>query len=214
MTRSFLAVFAATAFVAIATSPGCKTTGVGDPCIPEQEYDTTFNGFDQGEVSVESKSFQCETRLCLVNHFRGRVTCAYGQTASGAAPADATEPCEVPGTYGTTSPEPIVGAGGSDGALVDPQCVDRTANNAVYCSCRCANINGQTNDGANYCSCPDSYTCTQLVVPTGSNVNQGLTGAYCIRNGTAYDPATSCSKGDCDAKTTPCGTSGSANFQD
>ncbi len=84
--------------------PACADEGVGDPCTPEQEYDTTFNGFDEKEVNIESKSFQCRTRICLVNHFRGRVSCPYGQNSDGSpryaspdspactVPADTTKP--------------------------------------------------------------------------------------------------------------------------
>jgi len=58
----------------------CGGSGVGDPCVPEDEYLTTFSGFAVGEVNVESRSFQCLTRVCLVNHFQGRVSCPFGQT--------------------------------------------------------------------------------------------------------------------------------------
>lgn len=58
----------------------CGGSGVGDPCVPEDEYLTTFTGFSVGEVNVESRSFQCLTRVCLVNHFQGRVSCPFGQT--------------------------------------------------------------------------------------------------------------------------------------
>src|SRR6478609_5570675 len=119
-------------------SPGCGDEGVGDPCTPEQEYDPTFNAFDEKEVNVESKSFQCRTRLCLVNHFQGRASCPYGQSQSGDAPPGA-KICTVPGTDTA-----IVGAKDSTGGFVDPkkqslvqpQCVDRAADKAVYCSCR------------------------------------------------------------------------------
>jgi len=57
----------------------CGGSGVGDPCVPEDEYLTTFSGFAVGEVNVESRSFQCLTRVCLVNHFQGRVSCPFGQ---------------------------------------------------------------------------------------------------------------------------------------
>jgi hypothetical protein len=57
----------------------CGGSGVGDPCVPEDEYLTTFSGFAKGEVNVESRSFQCLTRVCLVNHFQGRVSCPFGQ---------------------------------------------------------------------------------------------------------------------------------------
>jgi len=61
----------------------CGGSGVGDPCVPEDEYLTTFSGFAVGEVNVESRSFQCLTRVCLVNHFQGRVSCPYGQAEDG-----------------------------------------------------------------------------------------------------------------------------------
>jgi hypothetical protein len=76
-------------------------------------------------------------------------------------------------------------------AKVDPSCTDRTADKAVYCSCRCANIDGKTDDGANYCTCPDGFTCEQLVTSIGQG-DTGLTGAYCIKNGTKYDRANAC----------------------
>lgn len=57
----------------------CGGSGVGDPCVPEDEYFTTFSGYSVSEVNIESRSFQCETRVCLVNHFQGRVSCPYGQ---------------------------------------------------------------------------------------------------------------------------------------
>ena len=59
---------------------GCQESRVGDPCTPEDENIPSFAGFDEGEVNVESRSFQCVTRVCLVNHFRGRTECPNGQT--------------------------------------------------------------------------------------------------------------------------------------
>lgn len=57
----------------------CQSGGVGDPCTPEDEHDPTFAGFDLSEENIESRSFQCDTRICLVNHFQGRVSCPLGQ---------------------------------------------------------------------------------------------------------------------------------------
>src|SRR5580698_9169366 len=91
MTRSILAAIAASAAVALLVGTGgCNSTGVGDPCTPEAEYSQSFLGFDKAEVNIESKSFQCQTRLCLANHFQGRVTCPYGQTTTGAPTPPAT----------------------------------------------------------------------------------------------------------------------------
>jgi hypothetical protein len=231
MTRSFFSV-ALIGIAAVALAPGllqgCAQTGVGDPCTPEQEYDPQFLGFAVGEVNVESKSFDCQTRLCLANHFQGRVTCPYGQTKAGGPPATQSNgnpypdsngnpiaACEIPGSGPAQSNgtlptgAAITGTPGdtTDGALVQAQCVERDALNAVYCSCRCANVNNQTNDGAAYCACPDGYTCQQLVTPIGSN-DTGLTGAYCIKNKTQYDSISQCtSAGDnCNAANKNCGT--------
>ena len=123
MTRKYLAgltALAAVAFVTVVSGTGCATTGIGDPCIPEAEYAPDFLGFDQKEVNVESKSFQCLTRLCLVNHFQGRVSCPYGQNASASnsyanpaasnpptfacdgehgAPNSPNDPCCLPGVH-------------------------------------------------------------------------------------------------------------------
>lgn len=222
MTRMILAALAATVAVSVLTGTGCQSTGVGDPCTPEQEYDPSFLGFAATEVSVESKSFQCQTRLCLVNHFQGRVSCPYGQDVTG-KPLAGTSACTTasPRPDGTCAPQasqawgccapgtnaPISGedptcavvsacsttttAETACGARVLPQCSSRTADSAVYCSCRCADVNGKTTDGANYCTCPDGFSCTQLVSSIGAT-DSGLTGAYCIKNGTQYEAGSLC----------------------
>jgi hypothetical protein len=211
MIRSIFATLSVFVAVSAVSAQGCKASGVGDPCIPEQEYDTQFSGFDPQEVNVESKSFQCLTRVCLVNHFRGRVTCPYGQDSSGnqlpsvdgatGGAFPGTDPngvyadqCVIPGGDKSNASDVIVGpsnGGGPTGKQVEPQCVDREATNTVYCSCRCANADGKTDDGANYCTCPDGFSCAQLVNPVGVT-DVGLTGAYCIKKGTDYQSFGSC----------------------
>ncbi len=219
MIRSVFASLAAFVAITAISAQGCKASGVGDPCIPEKEFDRTFLGFDPGEVNVESKSFQCLTRLCLVNHFRGRVTCPYGQdktglqlpTVDGASGGsfggqDANKQdihaCGIPGApydpntglLSSPSTDSITGdpaVDPADQAQVHPQCVDRQATNTVYCSCRCANADGKTDDGANYCTCPDGFQCSQLVAPVGLG-DVGLTGAYCIKKNTEYQAFQAC----------------------
>jgi hypothetical protein len=192
----------------VLASPGCKDVGVGDPCTPEQEYDTSFIGFDEKEVNVESKSFQCRTRVCLVNHFRGRVSCPYGQSVDGVPPvgADPTS-CSVPGDPttkidGLTAPNTFRDP--RKKAFVPAQCIDRTAANAVYCSCRCADINGDTPGDQAFCKCPDGFSCKPLVTSIGAG-NEGLTGSYCIKDNTDYNRDTACNQGDCDPITNKCG---------
>jgi hypothetical protein len=211
MTRSTVAVWSALAVIAtLSTTLGCQATHVGDPCIPEAEYDKSFLGFSQTEVSVESKSFQCETRLCLVDHFQGRVSCPYGQEIDGGPNAPA-EGCVTPATSIPVDGKDSNGVtvDSTKQALVLPQCFDRTAANAVYCSCRCANVSGQTNDGANYCKCPDGFTCTQLVPSMGMmTADQGVTGAYCVKSTAQYMPGvcTSAATTLCQASLANCGS--------
>jgi len=188
MTRTILTGVAVVVAAVSFLGTGCQSTGIGDPCVPEQEYDPTFSGFVEQEVSTEGESFQCQTRLCLVNHFQGRVSCPYGQDPKGNAIPPAAAGCVTPGF-----PAPVTGPLTSSGQPVDtmagnsvsPQCTDRTADKTVYCSCRCADINGTQNNGT-FCNCPDGFACTQLVSSLSAMTDQGLTGAYCIKTGTAF----------------------------
>jgi hypothetical protein len=153
---------------------GCESGGVGDPCIPEDEFFDTFSGFSLGEVNVESRSFQCETRVCLVNKFQGRVSCPYGTAGTPPDPTSQVThglPCEVPNF------------GGYVKVPVDPQRTERPPELAVYCSCRC---DGK-DPNARYCECPSGFECAEIV----SDQNQGqaeLAGSYCIRKGSNVDP--------------------------
>jgi hypothetical protein len=81
MTRSILCGLLAVLSVgALGVVPvACQSGGVGDPCTPEDEYNSQFPGFKVQEENIESRSFQCATRICLVNHFQGRVSCPLGQ---------------------------------------------------------------------------------------------------------------------------------------
>ena len=45
-------------------------------------------------------------------------------------------------------------------------------------------------------ACPDGYTCEKLVTSIGGGISEGLTGSYCIKNTTKYDPAAGCTQGD------------------
>jgi hypothetical protein len=221
MTRSILTALIATFAIAAVAGSGCAPTGIGDPCTPEQEFDPQFIGFNFHEVSTESKSFQCMTRVCLVNHFQGRVSCQYGQAPDGTPLPNTVAECNDSSGNGAGCctpgiPLPVTGQLDANGQPTDQtllktvmgQCTKRTADQAVYCSCRCANGNGGTDDGAVYCQCPDGFSCTQLVSAIQSSSVQtaqdkGLTGAYCIKNGTQYNPNQGCTA--CDPNLGGCG---------
>ena len=196
-----VALFGLTALLGFMTL-GCEPGGVGDPCIPEDEYRQQVAGYGVTEVNVESRSFQCETRVCLVNHFQGRVSCPYGQSEE-ALTLPGTDPgrCRVPGTKGDAQD-------GSEEIQVpvDPQLIERRAEDAVYCSCRCDG----PDKNARYCECPSGYACVELVEDLDLGAGQGagnLAGSYCIKDGTRYD-ATQSGGAACDRVLGNCGNDG------
>jgi hypothetical protein len=202
MKQSIIGVSLSLACLVATVGQGCRSSGVGDPCVPDSEFSPTFSGFNIKEVNVESKSFQCQTRICLVNHFRGRVSCGedrpekergLGQDKNGLGPggtSDNSKGCNVPGTKdpitGPVAPGTTDPADSKKGKCVQAWCEKRKPENAVYCSCRCADVNGNK-EGSNFCTCPDGFACEQLVSSTGTG-NEGLTGGYCIKQNTKYDP--------------------------
>ncbi len=201
MPRPFVTAVAAALFI-LSGIAGCKENDVGDPCTPEAEYRQSFTGFSEKQQNIESRSFQCMTRVCIVNHFQGRVTCPYGQDSTGIGP-DGTEGCVIPGAVPGSDGGVITGDPNSaNGRVVEPQCVERRPDQAVYCSCRCANVDGRTDDGAHYCSCPSGFSCEQLVPSIGTG-DTGMTGGYCIKKGTAYKERASCDA-TCHPTNAPC----------
>ena len=171
---------------------GCPDSDVGDPCTPEDEYRTDFSGFAAGEVNVESRSFQCGTRVCLVNHFRGRVSCPLGQEQGLADKArkymDTRRSSPGVALSGFLSGEEqalVCRVPGSSSELVEvpvlPQCAARQPKDAAYCSCRCDG----DDPGASYCACPSGFVCQKFPeLDLGTAVARGgasLRGSYCVK---------------------------------
>jgi|1185.fasta_scaffold312304_1 hypothetical protein len=178
--KNNLTLFAGLA-LALSGAVGCESGGVGDPCTPEDEFFDNFSGFSLGEVNVESRSFQCETRVCLVNKFQGRVSCPYGTNGTAADPGTQETvkhnlPCEVPQFGGYVS------------VPVDAWRTERKPEVAVYCSCRCDG----PDPNARYCECPSGFECTEIVSSRSSQSTgqEQLAGSYCIRSGSDVDPIT------------------------
>jgi hypothetical protein len=199
-----LYLFFAMAIGASFIGGSCGPAGVGDPCVPEEEYLTDFPGFNESEVNVESRSFQCVTRVCLVNHFRGRVSCPYGQSEETAqkcsTDANACRPgspeheisCRVPDRDGSELTDRVkIG--------IQPQYDNRKARDTVYCSCRCAG----PDPNARYCECPSGFTCEDLMADLDIGRGQ-LAGSYCVIDGTSYD-STSSQGDDCSPTKGNCG---------
>ena len=188
--RRLGALVVATAAAACAGSckGGCEdgAEGVGNPCLPSLEQDPGFSGFGTREVSVERGAPGCPTGVCLVNHFQGRVSCPYGQSAEDVQSDPA---CFVPGDRAEAVAVPV-----------SPQLEGRRPDDAVYCSCRCAGPDG-SRDG-DYCECPSEFECAPVVEDWGGE-SSAIAGSYCIPKGTRYDVATNPST--CDAITASCG---------
>jgi hypothetical protein len=158
---------------------------IGAPCIPSSEANPSFDGFTSGDIELAPIPTSSGAPTCLVDHFRGLVTCPYGQSATGQAPAGAS-PCI------TTGGQPVTGA-------VEPQCTDRLASAVVVWSCRCANTQGQTDDGSQYCSCPSGTACVQTITPLGAE--EDFSGAYCLSPAATAQPSCATS---CNPATAPC----------
>lgn len=54
---------------------------IGDPCIPRPESDATWNSINTSSVLIDLADATCETGVCIVNRFQGRVSCPLGQAA-------------------------------------------------------------------------------------------------------------------------------------
>lgn len=177
-------------FVLSVASLGCPSGGVGDPCIPNLEYSASEPGAVETGAQIEDRAFQCETRVCLINHFRGRVSCPWGNTEGGSALPDAR--CFVPGT------------GTQVTAAVKPQCVERKDN--VYCSCRCDG----DDRSARYCDCPAGFACDTVTSSFNASIMKPGD-RYCVREATDRLPRNnyeqdgqSCAAG-CDTAPDRCG---------
>lgn len=161
MTRSiFSGLFGLISVVAVGSLPtACQSGGVGDPCIPEDEYTPQFAGFKVTEENIESRSFQCQTRICLVNHFQGRVSCPLGQEAP--TPCGGPDDTTTCGDKGTCVPA----------APLTADCKDNN---------ECVAFGGTCNQNTGSCEC-NASTCPE---GTFCNAATRLCTAYvCHREG-------------------------------
>ncbi|MEM9865672.1 MAG: hypothetical protein AAF938_28955, partial [Myxococcota bacterium] len=139
----------------IAGLSACASSGVGDPCIPENvplNNDTGERGFVPDEVYIETGSVQCRTRVCLTFQLDGDPTSTRDECIAAGNPPDVC-----------ADRHPII----ED---------IRGETSRVFCSCRC---DRPTPDGAPPCECPGGFVCSEE-----SNLEQGgpgIRGSYCIR---------------------------------
>ncbi len=99
----------------------CAPSGVGAPCVPEA---IGAEGFNEREVTIETGSVQCRTRICMVFHLEGDPRRIVG-TAS--CPSGASR-CVVDDPSGTS-----IGL---------PNSLDR-----VFCTARCVEGGSECGEG-------------------------------------------------------------------
>jgi hypothetical protein len=169
MNRSFLyGLVGVVGVAAIGLLPiGCQSGGVGDPCTPEDEVSFRFSGFKESEDIIESRSFQCATRICLVNHFQGRVSCPLGQPS----PKDAQglEGCtpkrdskgnyvDGQGSCGADPNEPKVVQHCVQAGSFSPSCDLTNGQDAANKFCAGLGAGGKCNP-AGFCECQTDADC-------------------------------------------------------
>lgn len=174
-----LGTLAATGLLSCSSAETANTVqtfrDLGQGCVPEPELAPRFSGFSRTRVEVIEGSTRCQSRLCLVNHFQGRVSCPNGQSSVDID--DASYTCAIPGAS-----DPVM-------VPVQPQLSNRRDVDSVYCSCRCAG----SDPNATYCKCGDGFQCVDLVPDYGVGAS-AVAGSYCVKNGTIDDgsPGTEC----------------------
>jgi hypothetical protein len=146
--------------------PSGPAAALGEVCVSNGEtFPDYAGGSDANDVAVDNHAPACASQICVQNHFQGRASCPYGQSApfGGCLVASSDVPVSVP---------------------VKPQLTQRPAAVASICSCQCAG------EGPGpYCTCPSDMECDHLldkigVLPAGE---PDLSGSYCIPSGSLYD---------------------------
>ncbi|HUT76939.1 MAG TPA: hypothetical protein VM285_04595 [Polyangia bacterium] len=141
---------------------GCKEAMVGAPCVPETDKGEFNSSLDGATYSIETRSVQCETRVCLtkteVNDLVNNTNC---------------ENC-------LDNPDNEENTG-----VCEDDCA-ATQLKYSFCSCRCRDSEGntfQTNpDKYDYlCECPPNTQC-EKVIEAIEGAPEKITGSYCIPN--------------------------------
>jgi hypothetical protein len=150
---------------------------LGGPCIPVEEDDPGSGGFDLNQISINGNAVDCQSTVCLIHQFQGRVSCPYGQTASPNADG---ETCTTPNGATVTVP-------------VAAQLIDRPPSNSVYCTCHCAGPGPGP-----FCACPTGFACSPLIDGSQSDP---YAGSYCTKNTDVLpaDPSSLATGATCDA---------------
>jgi hypothetical protein len=165
-----------------ATEPEVVAGPLGAVCVPELERDPSFSGFQLEEVNVETGAASCASGTCLVQRFRGRVSCPLGNLQSSGF----DDSCLVPGSH-----QPVT-------VPVPSQLVSRPPSSSAFCSCRCAG----PGEGP-FCECAQGQECVPLIEELGLGGDQ-LAGSYCVPRGATDGPSPHNGQTGCDQAPEQC----------
>ena len=137
---------------------GCKEEMVGAPCIPETDKGDFSANLSGTTWSIETRSVQCETRLCLT------------KTAPNPIDTNFLAACEADGGMATCWE--------GEGGVVQAK--------YSFCSCRCKDIAGHTYntnpDKYDYlCECPPNTKCVDVLSDIEAAPDK-VKGSYCVPN--------------------------------
>lgn len=126
---------------------------VGRACTSSDHQVSNFSGFRATELSYEDPSPEfCQMGGCLVENFQGRSDCPAGNLNGEECVTSLGELVTVP---------------------VQPQLETQSAEDRMYCSCRCAGEPGPQP----LCRCPSGFSCS-IDMSTASNTGFSV----CARN--------------------------------
>ena len=156
----------------------CAGIGAGGHCaangVCECKTDADCLFVTDQVVSCDSLTHQCIPYAC---HKPGDC-----QVAGATAAENAGKACCVPGTDTPVTKQVCGQCTGQNGQHT------RDADSAVYCTCRCGVADGEPDDpDYPFCACPDGFECSEVRKNYGLG-DASITGKYCIKQGTAYDP--------------------------
>ena len=135
---------------------------VGEVCVPPLEHSPRFNGFALDLVTVQDEADDCASGICLIQRFRGRVSCPLGNES---------QPCFLPGSNELVA------------VAVEAQLVSRPPSSSATCSCRCAGPGPGP-----FCECGADQECVHMLDDLGLGENE-LAGSYCVPRGATDGPA-------------------------
>jgi hypothetical protein len=142
---------------------------LGSVCVPTDEADPSFSGFQFEDVTIDVGTQACESGVCVVEQFQGRVSCPLG--SPGPDNGGSAGECRTPDSHRAVTVKVLA------------QLVNRPPSLGSTCSCRCAG----PGDGP-FCDCGANLECVPLIDALGLGNDDAYAGSYCVPRGAVPGP--------------------------